>query len=317
MTYVLDLKRLWSDRLAITESQRKAAASVHLDPRQKMVSVIVAIQSDDLQVMKTLQSAITQLMVRELIIVNGSHSSLMEDALTQFAYQYPRAILVDGHNVCGLAEAYNLGAQYASTPFALFLSAYGLLQKNAIMQLLAIGIRKPGAWVVGAALTKREQKHHLPSQFMKNFKTLTTNEVPEVSLVGGGLYAQVVSAECLLLPMRTFAQLKGFDKRCYHTTFHWDLCLRVHQMGGDVFQAPEAVLAIANPALRSRRLFKQEWQSFLGWSHFYQKNFSELTNIFSRSFFYLALTLSSTISFGNRLINLLTKRETTPKRKMA
>ncbi|HRE31205.1 MAG TPA: hypothetical protein PLD88_04455, partial [Candidatus Berkiella sp.] len=242
----------------------------------------------------------------------------MEDALMQFAYQYPRTILVDGDKVCGLAEAYNLGAQYASTPFILFLSADSLLQKNAVMQLLAIGIRKPGSWVVGSALTNKEQKHHLPSQFKKYFKTLTTNAVPEVSLAGGGLYAQVVSAECLLLPMRTFTQLKGFDKRCYHTTFHGDLCLRVHQMGGDVFQAPEAVLAISNTCLnRSRRLFKQEWQSFLGWCHFYQKNFSKLTNIFSRSLFYLALIISSSISFGNRLIKLLIKRDAAPKRKMA
>ncbi len=187
MTYVLDLKRLWTDRLSISESQRKAAARVHLDPRQKIVSVVIVIQNDDLHFMQTLHSVIAQLMVRELVIVNTTHDSAVEEALTQFSYQYPRVILVAGQQVSGLAAAYNLGAQYASTPYLLFLDAYSLLPKEAMLQLLATGIRKSGAWVIGASLASSKPHNELSAPFFrKYFSTLTKQTVPEVSLAGGG-----------------------------------------------------------------------------------------------------------------------------------
>lgn len=319
MTYVLDLKRLWTDRLSISESQRKAAARVHLDPRQRIVSVVVVIQNDDLHFMQTLHGVIAQLMVRELVIVNTTHDSTVEEALAQFSYQYPRTILVSGQNVSGLPAAYNLGAQYASTPYLLFLDAYCSLPKEAILQLLATGIRKPGAWVIGASIASPKLPRELSAPFFrKYFSTLTKQAVPEVSLAGGGLYAPVVPAQCLLLPTRLFAEQKGFDKDCYHTTFHWDFCLRVHQSGGSVFQAKEVYLAVTAPLITTfRGVLRQEWQSFQGWCHFYRKNFSKLTNVFSIATFHLSLIITSVASFSRKIFALLIKRETMRKDKMA
>lgn len=319
MTYVLDLKRLWTDRPSISESQRKAAARVHLDPRQKLVSVIVVIQNDDLHFMQTLHCVVAQLMVRELIVVNMTQDSTIEESLAQFSYQYPRTILVTGENVKGLAAAYNLGAQYASTPYLLFLDAHSLLPKDALLQLLATGIRKTGAWVIGASIAHPKPYNELSAPFFrKYFSTLTKQSVPEVSLAGGGHYAQVVPGECLLLPTRVFAELRGFDKCCYHTTFHWDFCLRVHQSGGSVFQAKEVSLGLTDPLITTfKGLFRQEWQSFQGWCYFYRKNFSKLTNIFSMLTFHLGLTFASAVSICRKVFALLTKRESMEKDKMA
>ena len=309
MTYVLDLKRLWDDRTPVTASQRRAAANVHLDPRQRVVSVIVVIQNDDLCFIPTLHSVLSQLMVRELIVVNTLQSPAVEEALTHFVHQHPRTILVSGHKASGLAGAYNLGVQYASTPFLLFLDANCLLPKDTVLHLLATGVRKPRPWVIGATEVKTPTDF-VPTvpAFKKYFSKLTQNNVPEVSLPGGGHYAHVVPSQCILIPTPTFAELKGLDKRCYHTTFHWDLCLRVHEMGGSVYRAKGVVLVINQPQISGfRALFTKEWQSFQGWNRFYQKNFSKLTNVFSAGYFYGALTLMSCLSFCRKAAQHLGK----------
>lgn len=302
MTYVLDLKRLWDDRTPLTASECEAAASLHLDPRQRVVSAIVVIQNDDLQFVPTLHAVLAQLMVRELIVVNITSSIAVEEALTQFSYQHPRTIIVAGSSVRGLASAYNLGAQYASTPYMLFLDAYCVLPKDTVLHLLATGLRKMRPWVVGAALVKTQTSFKPTVPIFKSYLSkITQNNLPQVSLAGGGHYAQVVPSQCILLPTQTFAELKGLDNRCYHATFHWDLCLRVHEMGGSVFQAPNVVLT-ANEAecLSFKTLLIREWQAFQGWKHFYQKNFSKLTNFFAVCSFYLSLALIGCASLARK-----------------
>lgn len=293
MTYVLDLKRLWDDRTPLTASECKAAASVHLDPRQRVVSAIVVIDNDDLRFVQTLHAVLAQLMVRELIVVNTCTSISVAEALTQFSYQHPRTIMVTGSKASGLAGAYNLGAQYASTPYILFLDAYCLLPKDTVLHLLATGVRKPRPWVVGAASVKTQAGFKSKAPIFKNyFSKMTQNNLPEVSLAGGGHYAEIVPSQCILLPAQTFSELKGLDKHCYHAAFHWDLCLRVHEMGGGVFQAPNVVLTVCEPDIDNfKALLMREWQSFRGWRHFYQKNLSRLTNLFAAWVFYVSLTL--------------------------
>ncbi len=309
MTYVLDLKRLWDDRTPVTESQQRAAANVHLDPKQRVVSVIVVIQHDDLSFIPTLHSVLSQLMVRELIVVNTATSSSVEKALNHFIYQHPRTLLVSGQNTRGLASAYNLGVQYASTPFLLFLDAHCILPKDTVLHLLATGVRKQRPWVVGASIVKTPTGF-VPTvpAFKKYFSKTTQNDVPEVSLPGGGHYAHIVPSQCILIPMPTFAELKGLDKDCYHTTFHWDLCLRVHELGGSVFHAKEVVLTVNEPQIADlSALCRLEWQSFRGWCRFYQKNFSKLTNFVSACYFYCSLILMSGLSFGRKALQYLSK----------
>ncbi|MGE3318989.1 MAG: glycosyltransferase family 2 protein [Candidatus Berkiella sp.] len=308
MTYVIDLKRLWDDRSPLTASQRSVAAQVSLDPRQKVVSVIVAIQNEDMRFITTLQSALAQLMVRELIIVNCSQSPIVKEALAQFS-TLPRTLVVDGEGIRGLASAYNLGVQYASTPFLLLLDAYCLLPKDAVLKLLATGVRKQKPWVVGATSVKDSQDLVPLPLIKKYFSNVTNNNVPEVSLVGGGHFAQVVPAQCILIPTPTFLVLKGLDKQCFHAAFHWDLCLRVHEMGGSVFQAKEIALVALEPEWGGfSALFKQEWRSFLGWSHFYQKNIRKLTNFISALSFYSYLAQLHCSSFCRKAIVQLSKR---------
>ena len=152
MTYVIDLKRLWEDKTRITASQKQAAAKVYLDPRQNIVSVIIAIHGENLY-LQTLQAALNQLLVREVVVVNCSHSPQVEEALTQFSQSHTRVLVVAGQHTKGLASAYNLGARYATTQYFLFLTQDCLLPKNAVLKLLATGIRKPKPWVIGALST--------------------------------------------------------------------------------------------------------------------------------------------------------------------
>jgi GT2 family glycosyltransferase len=290
LTYIIDLQRLWESSASVTPEQQQAAAKVYLDPRKNLVSAVVVAHKDEDLLLQTLHSVLAQQFLREVIIVNGEGSASIDKALTKLAAHYPKCYLVNGQKNTGLAAAFNLGARYASGQYLLFLSGNGLLAKNAILHLLTTGIRKPTPWVIGTGeqlscsaqvsafsqikkiLLKEDSLKYEHSQ-MKSF--------PEVSLAGGGFHASQIAPECLFIPTQTYLDLSGLDKRCYHSTFHTDLCLRIHIAGGGVYRARDAIIVtrLGKPEAFAEH-FRKEWQAFRGQVHFHQKHYGKLTNKF-------------------------------------
>jgi len=274
LTYVIDLQRLWEERTNITPATKRAAATVYLDPRQRIVSIVMVVYQEE-KLLQVLQAVLAQPFVREIIIVDCTHQTCMEVMLARLIDLHPKCSVVAGQFKMGLAEAYNVGAQYASAQFLLFLSARCFLPKNAVLKLLATGFRKPLPWIVG-----------LKPSGTKDKNVFTCREaafLPEVSLPGGGIHAESVSAGCLFIPAKTFVELRGMDEKCFHTTFHLDLCLRVHLAGGGVYWA-KALESLEDPFPLEAlpKGFRQEWQAWRGWYNFYQNYISKKFNFFSK-----------------------------------
>ncbi len=319
MTYILDLQRLWEEGVSVSSESQEAAAAVYLDPRKNVVSAIVVAHSNEPIMLQTLQSVLAQQFIRELIVVNCETSSSIEKTLNVFAKRHPKCHVVTGQKKAGLAAAYNLGAQYASGQFLLLFSGNCLLSKNAVLNMLATGIRKPAPWVIGGVDEKSSPLFSLKP--WGRLKKLLSNDLYslkyenqnrshlEVSLVGGGFHASNVGPECLFLSTATFVELKGLDRKCFHSTFHKDLCLRIHYAGGGVYRAKDLnVIACSEPALSVGAYVRKEWQGFCGRHHFYQKYVSRNTNKILMGVLYagIALHFIAKISFG--LLNMALSR---------
>jgi GT2 family glycosyltransferase len=288
LTYVIDLERLWADRGVSATNQHKAN-SIYLDPRQNVVSAIVVADSDEMKLMLTLQALLTQLFIRELIVVNCESNPALDRFLAKFATLNPKCYVVHGQKNMGLAAAYNLGAQYASGQFLLFLESTCVLEKNAVLEMLSTGIRKPLPWIIGA----EDESCHNPKAAMtwlqamhawlntsKTKEKLHHTSMREVSLPGGGFHVSNLASGCLFMPSKSFLELKGWDKQCFHTTFHYDLCLRVHLAGGGVYRAKElAFIQQARPKMTLKKGLALAWQACVGWQHYYNKYVRKSTNI--------------------------------------
>lgn len=288
MTYIIDLQRLWESSAHVTPEQQHAAAKAYLDPRKNLVSVIVVAHSDETLLLQTLHSVLAQQFLRELIIVNGEDSASLDKTLTKLAAQYPKCYLVNSQKNIGLVASFNLGARYASGQYLLFLSENALLSNNAILHLLTTGIRKPTPWVIGTgeqivpeapgAILGRLKKLFLRENALK-YEHHHKQSFPEVSLAGGGYHASQIASECLFIPTQTYLDLSGLDKRCHHSAFHTDLCLRIHIAGGGVYRAKESILVTRKGlSINFGEHFRKEWQAFRGQLHFYQKHYGKLNN---------------------------------------
>lgn len=313
MTYVLDLQRLWYE----AEDTSEQTASPEL--RKNVVSAIVVAEEDEEKLILTIQSVLVQQLVREVIIVNCGNSAVIEKSLIKFTSLHSKCYIVNGQKRMGLASAYNLGAQYASGQYLLFLNANSILPKNTVMKLLTTGLRKPTPWVIGV-----QERRYAPSTQKIGIwaklsgKARSKISVPsyedskmqvEVSLAGGGFHAANVAPECLFIPTQAFLDLKGMDKKCFHSTFHRDLCLRVHLAGGGVYRARDLNLVIEqNSSLPLGMEIYRQWQAFKGIVHFYKKYVSNNTNIFLVAMNYLGLTLKFLGNFCFSLFSFVLPR---------
>ncbi len=295
MTYIIDLQQLWEP--VVGDSASSTLSDKQLESRKNVVSVVVIAQFNEKLMKQALNSVLAQQFVREIIIVNCEENDSLEKMLSQFTSTHPRCYLVRGHKQAGLAAAYNLGAQHASGQFLLFMKGNCLLSKNGIAKLLATGIRKPAPWVVGTA----EKNNALRFKPFGKIKKLFSNTLDslhyqgqehEVSLAGGGFHAAHIGPECLFMATSSFMELKGLDKKCFHSTFHVDLCLRIHFAGGGVYSAREfEVVAVPGTLPSLVEDLRQEWQAFSGRTHFYKKYVRRTTNDVKMFFLYGALMI--------------------------
>lgn len=301
MTYILDLQQLWNDRSQVTLKSAKAAYSLALDPKQHVVSVVLlANYKQEDHFLEALQAIVSQWFIREIIVICPEGFTL-DRHLEKFSHTHPRCYGIPAKKSISLAEAYNLGAKYASGQFLLFMDSQILLQKNAVFKLLATGIRKSTPWVVGVKTGIDKRFSKVISKLTNFYSSYSLNDatmVPEVSLPGGGIHTLNIASSGFLMPIKTFVELKGMDQKCSDNIFHLDLCLRIHLAGGSVYEVQEVEIEKSEKRSVSKltalyEIFCQEWKIFRATCYFYQKYVSKETNFMWIAIRYLVLAFQA------------------------
>lgn len=289
MAHIIDLQKLWKDRAELSVRQLSAAKTLAIEPQQRLVSVVIVAKNEQ-ALLQLLASLVEQMFILEVVIVCQKEALHIEDAsLEAYTKKFARCYKVAAPALPGLAQAFNFGAQYTSGQFLLFLEATQVLTSNAVVKLLATGIQKPLPWVIGVKSPQPTLTQKLLSKITGYYESTTRKgtALPEVSLVGGGRHVSEVAKECLFLPTRVFTELRALDQKCFDTHFNLDLCLRIHLLGGGVYQVEELVVPLksASKSKLSDTLIV-EWHSFKGWCHFYKKHAGEITNCCLKGLFY-------------------------------
>lgn len=278
MTHILDLQRLWSD-YAGAELSLSSPSSI--DPRQKVVSVIVVGINPDTTLLVRLYKLLAQPLVREVIIVIPEDSSL-EAALEEFAKVHPRCQVVSSA-VTTVTDSFLVGVQYASCQYILFLKGAFELPSNMVLKLFMTGIHKSHPWIVGVK-PRISYRWHKKFGFLTKLYSLEQQSSiisPEVSLAGGGVHAFEIAEECFLISTKSFLELYEGRKLGSSLNFVFNLCMAIHLIGGSIYQIAGCELPLLDfRPLTFKEIIKHEWQIFRTQWYLYQKYVSKKTNFF-------------------------------------
>lgn len=207
-----------------------------------------------------LDSALGAPGIDEVILVDNGNPKDVEHALDMMASDRENLTLLRGQGNIGFAASCNLGARAAQGAHLLFLNPDALVTRAAVPRLMEAARYAPRPWIAGArilGLNGKEQRGGRRDELTmwrafvevsglsrleplsRVFRSMhrERDPVPDEAMEVGA-----VSGAAMLIRADDFAALDGFDEGYFVHVEDLDLCRRVHEAGGAVMFAPDAVV---------------------------------------------------------------------------
>src|SRR5216683_344596 len=202
-----------------------------------------------------IDSMLAQAELLELIVVINGADREVRARLNQRAEEDGRVRLVDPGRNIGFAPGCNLGAAAAQGEHVAFINPDCNLAAGTLAAVLDVFARQPNAWLVGGRLQfpgGREQRGgrrefmtpwracveaiRLDRLFPNHPYCKRLHLVDETPLLQPAR-VPVVSGAFMMLRKSCFERLGGMDNKFFLHVDDYDLCLRIHLAGGEVWYA--------------------------------------------------------------------------------
>ncbi len=147
-----------------------------------------------------------------------------------------------------ISQSYNQGAAMASGDFILFMNHYSMLTKNSISNMLNCLQSNQNAAMVGPV--SNAVSGHQGITIPDNYLTAQEEFLQYLHDTKRGVCQQTfrLLSHCLLVKKERFVKVGGFDERYAVGTYEDDdLCLRMVNMGYDLYIARDAFVYYVNP----------------------------------------------------------------------
>jgi N-acetylglucosaminyl-diphospho-decaprenol L-rhamnosyltransferase len=273
---------------------------------RKTVSAITVTYHTGLVFWACIDSMLAQAELLELIVVINGAQPDVRARLEQRAEDDDRIRLIDpGHNI-GFAPGCNLGAATARGEHLAFINPDCNLARGTFAAVLDIFARQSNAWLVGGRLQfpgGREQRggrrefmtpwrafveatrldRLFPNHpYFQRLHLVDQSPMLEPALV------PVVSGAFMLLRKSCFERLGGMDSHFFLHVDDYDLCLRIHLAGGEVWYAGNVPITHYRSTSNTSPLFI-EWHKTRGACYYFRKHFRTSYPDWSLSVFSAAL----------------------------
>ncbi|MGE4348951.1 MAG: glycosyltransferase [Candidatus Berkiella sp.] len=268
MAHIIDLHSAWQQASQQVSLIQRHALKTHR--RLYRISVIFVARGTDEAILQSLNTILSQDLVREIIIVSCTTSVSLNNKLYDIAREHPRVFLLFQNPDLSLSKAYNLGLRHSTSKYLLLVSAPYLLPKNIVIKLLAPGLTKPSHWIMGIQSAFYSSFDPF-FRFQKNSFYKQGNSILEKERIH---HVVSVRPDCLLVSYDMVREMGALDTACDDNNVLLDLCLRVHTAGGDVFG--HTALKFSSASLPETKVsLKQLDRLWKSWHHYYQKHFSQ------------------------------------------
>jgi N-acetylglucosaminyl-diphospho-decaprenol L-rhamnosyltransferase len=191
----------------------------------------------------------------EVIVVDNASAA---DETVAIRAEYPSVIAIRSEKNLGFAGANNLGFEYASAPFVLFLNPDTKVIGSAVQQMLDQLQSTSGAAVMGCKLLNTDNS--IQTSCIQRFPTILNQCLdleflrtrwPLWSIWGiGPLFSdaqevadvEVVSGACLMITREAFAAVGKFNNRYFMYAEDVDLCYHTRKAGWRVCYTGQAAV---------------------------------------------------------------------------
>ena len=256
----------------------------------RTVSVITVIYHTGPVLWACIESMLAQPELRELILVINGANEDVRARLTHRAKQDGRLSLVDPGGNIGFAPGCNLGATAARGEHLAFINPDCNLPASAFAGVLNVLAQHRNAWLVGGRLLHpggREQRGgrreymtpwrafveatHLGRLFPNHPYFQRLHLLDEKPLLNPAR-VPVVSGAFMMLRRSDFERLGGMDDKFFLHVDDYDLCLRIHRAGGEVWYAGNVPITHYRSTSKASPLFV-EYHKTRGACYYFRKHF--------------------------------------------
>jgi GT2 family glycosyltransferase len=237
-----------------------------------------------------IDSMLEQPELRELIVVINGADDDARARLTRRATEDGRIRLIDPGKNVGFAPGCNLGAAAARGELLAFVNPDCSLPGGTFAAVREVLDRRPKAWLVGGRLqhpSGREQRGGR-RDFMTPWRALVeatrldrlfpnhpyfkrlhlVDEAPVLEPAR----VPVVSGAFMMLRKSDFERLGGMDDNFFLHVDDYDLCLRIHLAGGEVWYAGNVPITHYRSTSKASAIFI-EWHKTKGACYYFKKHF--------------------------------------------
>ena len=224
---------------------------------RRRVSVVMVVYMTGEALAESVQCALRDPLVDELVIVDNGSRTCESQALARLAERDPRVMLIEGHGNIGFARGANMGARRATGDLLVFLNPDAFLQTGCVAELVREIEGHPVPCIVGGRVLNADRTEQRGAR--RGEITLTSallslsglaRKVPgwrrfEVHWEGEALPtraapAPTISGACFCMRREDFEAVEGFDEGYFLHVEDVDLCWRVRRQGGSVLFHPKA-----------------------------------------------------------------------------
>lgn len=253
----------------------------------RTVSVVMVVYFPGEPLKRSLECALADPMVSELVVVDNGCSADEAAHLRALAAADGRVVVVSGQGNVGFARASNLGARKATGERLVFLNPDAFLQANCVAELVQAIEGRPIPSLVGARVLNADRTEQrggrrgdiTPLSAMLSLSTLArrvpglrrfevhweTDPSPEHVIE-----APTISGACFCMRREDFEAVSGFDEGYFLHVEDVDLCWRVRQQGGVVLFHPDAEVIHLGGTSQTSPL-KVEFHKAIGLARFFRK----------------------------------------------
>lgn len=215
-----------------------------LDPAKPQVSVIIVSADSGPSLRDCVKSVLACTTPLEVLLIDNASSDSIPQAIARARESDPRFKVIYNHANLGFGPAVNRAAAQAHGEALLILNPDCLIIEAALQRLLDVLASEKKAGLVGAVVCDAQGVPD-PASFRRD--PVLGRALATLLGRGGGVNAQnvpdhvveaeAVSGAAMLMPLRVFELLHGFDEKYFLHCEDLDLCRRVRDAGWRVLLA--------------------------------------------------------------------------------
>ncbi|HKT27919.1 glycosyltransferase family 2 protein [Dyella sp.] len=215
-----------------------------LDPAKPQVSVIIVSADSGPSLRDCVKSVLACTTPLEVLLIDNASTDSIPQAIARARESDPRFKVIYNHANLGFGPAINRAAAQAHGEALLILNPDCLITQDALQRLLDVLTSEKKAGLVGAVVCDAQGVPD-PASFRRDpvlgraLATLLGRKggVNAQNVPDQVVEAEAVSGAVMLMPLRVFELLHGFDENYFLHCEDLDLCRRVRDAGWRVLLA--------------------------------------------------------------------------------